>query len=258
MLKTEKAVLWSNHLWPGGCRAWVISTFHTAAFEKSVSSPQISTLSYSFFFLIEVHSMLILSVMWAFWMCGSLEYYCQGHVEWIRGNEIIKKSSLKLGNRSLMCNPSLINGIMVWVLSTLHFPPLLLSLLTQSAWKQPFQSLASMKSVPENLQCSCNGDCDNCTNQEKNCHYWNWEECLFWDGASTVLAEKFNNVAHVCVGIAVQQEIALEEKEKRLWGIFFSGWVPLPQTFHYYEVGKIGRKVLLIGCFKTQWKSKII
>lgn len=36
------------------------------------------------------------------------------------------------------------------------------------------------------------------------------------NGASTVLAEKFNNVAHVCVGIAVQQEIALEEKEKRL------------------------------------------
>lgn len=92
-------------------------------------------------------------------------------------------------------------------------------------------------------------------NQDKNCHCWNWEECLFWDGASTVLAEKLNNVAHVCVGIAVKQEIALEKKESRLWGICFPGWILLPQTFHYR---KIGRKVLLTQCFKTQWKSQII
>lgn len=38
---------------------------------------------------------------------------------------------------------------------------------------------------------------------------------LFWDGASPVLAEKLNNVAHVCVGIAVKQEIALEKKENQ-------------------------------------------
>lgn len=31
-----------------------------------------------------------------------------------------------------------------------------------------------------------------------------------------VLAEELNNVAHVCVGIAVKQEIALEKKENEL------------------------------------------
>lgn len=156
--------------------------------------------------------------------------------------KLLKKSSLKLGNRSLMCNPSLINGIMVWVLSTLHFPPLLLSLLTQSAWKQPFQSLASMKSVPENLQCSCNGNCDNCTNQEKNCHYWNWQECLFWDGASTVLAESSIMLLMFVLELQFNRKLLLRKRRSDYEEFSFQVGFPCLKLFITMRLEKLGEK----------------
>lgn len=149
---------------------------------------------------------------------------------------------------------------MVWSpLSPLHFPPVLAFLAHTVCLKTTISVFSQHEISPiKPSVLSRWGPRQLCTNREKNCHLWKWEECPFWDGASTVLAEELNNVAHVCVGIAVKQEIALEKKENKLWGTCFPGWILLPETFHYHKVGKIGRKVLLIQCFKTQWKSQIV
>lgn len=206
-------ILWTSTLWPAGCRAQVITTFHAA--KRSCGFP--SNFHIILFFLV-----FNLSPRHADPKCnvGILDLWklrilfsrvCWMNKRWLNYQE---RALLNSGIDPLCVTH--LNGIMVWSPLSLALPSTAASLAHTVCLKTAISVFSQHEISPiKPSVISTWGPWQLCTKQEKNCHCWNGEECLFWDGASTVLAEELNNVARVCVGIAVKQEIALEKKENK-------------------------------------------